>query len=286
MSTIQVGHERERIASVTTSNTVIAARPGAIGGKHHFLLRRLHSLTGIVPIGLFLMFHLFTNMQMAFGTFQHEVNWIHSQPALIFMEIFVLALPIAFHALLGLAYTFIGAQPNTTHYPYWDNWRYLLQRVTGVVALFFIALHVLTLRGKLNVFGWFTPFFVHGATPAGQHIDLATASTAIAFHASWLVVLFYAVGVLCVVYHWCNGLWTAAITWGLTISVAAQRKWAYFCGVIFAGLMVFSIMAIVAAVRYTPSDVEMAAYNNEVAQLKMSCVTGETAPIVNEQPAH
>ena len=38
--------------------------------RHHFLLRRLHSLSGIIPVGLFVVMHLFTNFQLAVGDFQ------------------------------------------------------------------------------------------------------------------------------------------------------------------------------------------------------------------------
>jgi len=220
----------------------------AIGS--HFLLRRLHSLTGIVPVGVFVIFHLFTNFQMIFpGAFQHEVNFIHSMPALIFMEVTIWA-SIGFHAALGLVYTFVGAKPNAAKYGYWDNWRYTLQRVTGILALIFIFLHVATLRWRWDIFGWFDPFYVSGLAPDGHEIPLAHASTAIALQASWLVVLLYIIGALSVVYHWSNGLWTAAITWGLTISDRAQRRWAKVCGGLFVALTIFFSGAIYGALAY------------------------------------
>ena len=37
--------------------------------KHYFLLRRLHSLTGIVPIGIFLLAHLTTNSSPVWDRF-------------------------------------------------------------------------------------------------------------------------------------------------------------------------------------------------------------------------
>ncbi|PKL33611.1 MAG: hypothetical protein CVV40_00530, partial [Planctomycetes bacterium HGW-Planctomycetes-2] len=87
--------------------------------RHAFLLRRLHSLSGIVPIGLFLFFHLLTNSSIVWGlsdsshhpevhagaaTYQHEVDFIHSMPALPLIEVFGLWLPIGFHAVLGVLY--------------------------------------------------------------------------------------------------------------------------------------------------------------------------------------
>ncbi len=228
---------------------------GAIGGKHHFLLRRLHSLSGILPVGVFVIFHLFTNAQLIRGGehFQHEVDFIHSMPALLFIEILLWA-AIGFHAALGVVYTFAGAQSNTRYYPHWDNWRYLLQRITGIVALVFIFLHIATLRWRWDLAGWYTPFFTLGVTPEGEVVNLAGVSTAVALQHAWWVAALYLVGVLSVIYHWSNGLWTAAITWGVTITDQAQRRWAWLCGGLFAALFVFSAAAFVGALTLTEND--------------------------------
>jgi len=236
-------------------------RTGGFGGRYYFLLRRLHSLSGIIPVGVFVIFHLFTNAQLALGTFQHEVDWIHSMPALLFAEIAIWA-SIGFHAVLGLVYTFYGSQPNATRVGYFDNWRYVLQRWTGIIALIFIFLHVATLRWRWDIFGWFTPFFVTG--PEGE--PLAAATTAMALQSSWLVVLLYVVGVLAVIYHWSNGLWTAAITWGLTISEAAQNRWKGVCGVMGVALTIFFVMAIVGALTYEVSPEEIEAREAMIRQ--------------------
>ncbi len=245
-------------ANVTQASTSVSSgsnRP-SIGGRHHFLLRRLHSLTGVVPVGLFVCFHLFTNFQMVRqGEFQHEVNFIHSMPALLFLEVTIWA-AIGFHAALGMAYTVIGAQPNASKYPYWDNWRYTLQRVTGILALIFIFLHIASLRWRWDMFGWFDPFYVTGVGMDGNEVPLAHASTAAALQTSWLVVLLYVVGAMSVVYHWSNGLWTAAITWGLTISETAQKRWAWICGALFVALTVFFCGAIYGGLNYDVSPNE------------------------------
>jgi len=221
---------------------------GLICQQNHFLLRRLHSLSGIIPIGGFVAFHLFTNMQMLFGSFQHEVNFIHNMPALLFMEIGVLWLPILFHAVLGVIYTFSGV-PNSVAYHNADNWRYTMQRVTGVLAFIFIVLHVVVLRWRWNVLGWYTPFFSKGVSDTGMVVDLAHYSTAVAL-SKWPVVVLYVAGVLSVVYHFANGLWTAAITWGATVSVAAQKRWGYACIVVFLALTTFGLTAVYAAAAY------------------------------------
>lgn len=213
--------------------------------RHDFLLRRLHSLTGVVPIGVFLIFHLTTNSSILWGeinkdggaaTFQHEVNFIHSLPALLLIEIFGLWLPIAFHSVLGIIYTF-GGKPNTLGYTYPDNWRYTMQRVSGWVGIIFIFFHVATLR-----WGWtWLPF------ASGFDAHAAASTTAIALRgggdtAGWIggvvVGALYLTGITMLVFHFANGLWTAAITWGLTITEQGMRRWGYICFGLGAALMV------------------------------------------------
>lgn len=236
------------------------AAPASFMDRHHFLLRRLHSLSGIVPVGIFVIMHLFTNFQIIAGDFQHEVEFIHSLPALLIIEV-SLWLGIGFHAALGLVYTFSG-KPNVKAYPYGGNWRYTLQRVTGILALIFIFLHIATLRWRWNFFGYFTPFFVAG--PDGT--PLVSATTANALQQSWAVLAIYVVGLASVIYHWANGLWTAAITWGLTISVAAQRRWGYACAGLGLALTIFGGGAIVGSMTYKLSDLEKAALQAAVEQ--------------------
>ena len=231
--------------------------------KHHFLLRRLHSLSGILPVGLFVIAHLFTNAQMIWGqeagpagdaVFQHEVDFIHSIPALYFVELALWG-AIAFHAILGIGYM-TGWVPNVKHYPHMDNWRYLLQRISAWVALIFIFLHIATLRWRINVIGiWDTPFFARITTDGKpghsmSDVPMSLPLTAYALQYSWLVVVFYVVGVFAAIYHWANGLWTAAITWGVTITKGAQKRWGYACLGLGVALTIFMFAAIAGALMY------------------------------------
>ena len=51
------------------------------------------------------------------------------------------------------------------------------------------------------------------------------------------------------------GRWdfTAAITWGLTISAGAQRRWGFVCAGLFALLFLAGIIALFAAATQTVS---------------------------------
>ena len=234
--------------------------------RHHFLLRRLHSLSGLLPIGLFLIVHLTTNSSILWGrllnradsphagvsTFQHEVNFIHSLPALILTEIFVLWLPILFHAVLGCVYARTG-RANTDRYPYQANRRYRLQRVSGYLGFLFILYHVATLR-----WGW--TFLVPGGTEWTHHYAASTLALALRGSADaitpagWVVSTAYMLGVSLLVFHFANGLWTMAITWGVTISANAQRRWGRVCAAIGAALMLAGWSSIVGFAALDPAQ--------------------------------
>ena len=47
-----------------------------------------------------------------------------------------------------------GGLPNTHNYPYGANYRYTLQRATGVIAFLFIMLHVFHMHGWFHNDSW------------------------------------------------------------------------------------------------------------------------------------
>src|SRR4030095_7304175 len=92
-----------------------------IGGRCHFLLRRLHSLTGII-FGGYLVVHLLVNATIAqMGTvFQVQVNKNHDLPVLWAIEWIAIYIPILYHTVYGIYITLTG-QPNVGNYPYAKN---------------------------------------------------------------------------------------------------------------------------------------------------------------------
>jgi succinate dehydrogenase / fumarate reductase cytochrome b subunit len=201
--------------------------PASIFGRHEFIVRRVHSLLGLVPVGAFLIVHLATNVTILDGpaTFQARVDQIHSLGplTLLFVEWAFIFLPILLHGLVGLAIVARGHR-NVLYYPYLGNIRYTLQRWTGVIALVFIVWHVFHTRGWFENEWW----MAHVTRPLGggtfdAHRAAATAVAAVQA-ARWIAAA-YALGTLASVYHLANGLWTMGITWGLWTSPHAQR-WA------------------------------------------------------------
>lgn len=218
----------------------------SIFGRHEFLVRRLHSLLGLVPVGGYMVIHLMTNASILDGpeTFQGRVDQIHSlgPSTLLMLEWAFIFLPILFHGLVGLAIVARGER-NVARYPYSGNIRYTLQRWTGVIALLFILYHVFHMHGWLRLEWWHQHVAV---ALGGARFDPkdAAASAALAIQTSPMVLGVYAVGVLSCVYHLANGLWTMGITWGVWTSPRAQRWALYPCAVVGLGLAVVSMAAL------------------------------------------
>jgi succinate dehydrogenase / fumarate reductase, cytochrome b subunit len=229
-------HERCDLES-TTPSTASSPSGSTFWGRNEFLIRRLHSLSGLVPVGAYMCIHLLTNATVLDGpeTFQGKVDTIHSLGKILpVVEWVFIFLPLIFHAALGIVRA-AYCETNAGVYRYGSNVRYTLQRITAWIALFFIAWHVFHMHGWLHN-GYWTETV---AKPlGGAHFDPnhATSSAAEAF-APLLVKILYAIGVSACVYHLANGIWTSGITWGIWTTPAAQRRADYICiafGVLFA----------------------------------------------------
>ena len=61
---------------------------------------------------------------------------------------------------------------------------------------------------------------------------------------------------LSIVFHFANGLWTAAITWGLTVSATAQTRWGYACFGLGVGLAAAAVTAIYGFATLNPAEAE------------------------------
>ncbi|MEW4453102.1 MULTISPECIES: succinate dehydrogenase cytochrome b558 subunit [Bremerella] len=209
-------------------------------------MRRLHSLSGLVPVGAYMVVHLSVNASV-FGApllFQRLVFHIHSLgPILPLVEWAFIFLPIIFHAAYGLLIT-SGGNPNTQAYPYNSNFRYTMQRATGLVAFLFIAWHVFHMHGWIHANFWINnvahPLFGAQFSPYN-----AASSGALAMQASIIVPILYTIGVLATVFHFSNGLFTFGITWGLWINPKAQERAKLAANVVFVLLAVAGMAAIV-----------------------------------------
>ena len=224
------------------ATTATADAPSALIGRHHFVLRRLHSLTGLV-FGGYLIVHLLVNATIAQGgiVYQQQVDKIHSLPFLPVIEWSLIYLPILFHTVYGIWITMTG-QPNIDRYRYAKNIFYVLQRASAIVIVLFMLFHVLALKyGLLGKSLSFDP--EHAMGTVGRHLDHGL-----------LVWIVYPLGILASCYHLANGFWTAGITWGLTVSNASQKRWGYVCAGLFVVIFIAGMMALIAGANLNWRD--------------------------------
>ena len=206
-----------------------------------FLLRKLHQITGVVPLGVYYFVHIYTNSTVMSGekVFEDHVTDIHHMPYLLFIEIFGIFIPLLFHSIYGIVISG-EARINNFRYGYGRNWFYTLQRLTGAFLFFFILFHVLNLR-----FGLIPGL---NLTPVAGHADQAYDIVAREFSISWVLVL-YILGALATAWHLAYGFWLFAVDWGIVIGEKAQKYTLYAC----LGLAVFlgavGVNAVVAFVK-------------------------------------
>ena len=122
--------------------------PLRAGQGYSFWLRRLHSLTGIIPVGAFLFEHILISNASAIGgpiAYARQVRFLASLPLVPILELFGIWLPILFHALYGF-YIWYRGETNVGEYPWTGNWMYTAQRWTGAIAFAYILWHTWTMR--------------------------------------------------------------------------------------------------------------------------------------------
>ncbi|MDQ0245824.1 succinate dehydrogenase / fumarate reductase cytochrome b subunit [Bacillus fengqiuensis] len=200
-----------------------------MAANKEFFNRRLHSLLGVIPVGIFLIQHLVVNHFATKGpeAFNKASHFMESLPFRYALEVFIIFLPILFHAIYGL-YIAFTAKNNVSHYGYFRNWMFLLQRVSGVVTLIFIAWHVWETRIQV--------FF-------GAEVNYEMMANIVDNPA---MLAFYIVGILSTVFHFANGLWTFGVSWGLTVTPRSQRISTYVTLGIFVALAFVGVRAILA----------------------------------------
>lgn len=200
-----------------------------MSGERHFWLRRLHSLSGIVPVGAFLAFHLYENYAATQGAeaYNAMTRRLQSIPFATALEIAVIAVPLFFHGIYGLFIT-ATSKPEVFSNPYVRNATYVLQRVTGVVLFAFILFHYWTTR--------LVQLHDHGSLDLFRQVQAAVGNP-------WIYA-FYLLGILSATFHFSNGLWSFAIVWGLTVGPGAQRRMMVVSVLVFLALSALGLRSI------------------------------------------
>jgi len=222
--------------------------------RNDFVLRRVHSLLGIVPLALFMLEHMFTNAKSTQGaeSYHGAIEFLTGFPALYVIEVLFIFLPLYFHALYGLYIWWSGKSNLRSYGEYGANWRYTFQRWSGVVILIFVTYHLAHWRFGV-LFPWQTDGgfgLAHYNTISGDPMSFFAAMSR--EFRWWPMFTFYVVGLAATMYHLANGLWTFAIVWGMTKTRPAQRRWGYVCVAIGVALFAAGIWSLIGFVSDTP----------------------------------
>jgi succinate dehydrogenase / fumarate reductase, cytochrome b subunit len=194
--------------------------PLRAGQGTSFLLRRLHSLSGIVPVGAFLFEHILISNSTAISgpdAYARQVSFLANLPLVFFLELFGIWLPIAFHALYGF-YVWYRGDSNLIAYPWTGNWMYTAQRWTGGIAFAYIVWHTWTMR--------FTGVDLHA------HPEMSFGKVqAEVFQTTFF--LFYVAGLIAASWHFAYGIWLFCAKWGIVSGEKAQKRFLVVCLALF-----------------------------------------------------
>lgn len=221
------------VSSATTPPTR-GVQPLRAGEGHSFLLHKLHSLSGIVPIGAFLIEHLVSNFEALKGpaAYAQQVKFLNGLPFVRVLEWTFIFLPLLYHALYGV-FIWIRGRSNVVYYPWAGNWMYLTQRWTGLIAFAYIAQHV-----------WRQRF---SGISLPDHPGAAFHKVQMELANPWMLAV-YAIAMIATCWHFAYGVWLFSAKWGITPGDKARRKMGFVCaalGIVLAVIGLSSLYAFV-----------------------------------------
>lgn len=199
------------------------------GHSREFWRARLASLLAVAPLGVWAVLHVWSNLAAYQGgrAWEQAVTGHEHQGALLATSVVVL-LPLVLHTIWGIQ-RLRTAKPNNARYGYFENLKYLLQRVSAVGVLGFLGAHIWL--------AFLHPRFVEG------HAETFTDITH-EMHHNPPTLIVYVLGTLGVSYHLANGLHAFAMSWGLVASRSALHKAQRAAMAFFVVLLVMSWAAI------------------------------------------
>ena len=193
-----------------------------------FYLRRLHSLCGLVVLGFFILEHMATNSVAMAGPaiFNGVMGMVEEIPKPIFysIEIGMYAIPILFHGIYGI-YIALQANNNPRRFGYLRNWNFTLQRWTAWFLVVFLIWHV----GYLRI-------YIKGVTGTPISFELLQN-----MFQNPVVAVLYVLGMWAAIFHFCNGITTFCMTWGITKGPRSQNVISVISMLMCAGLCLITL---------------------------------------------
>ena len=185
----------------------------------------------VVPLGVWTVNHLWKNL----AAFQGPDAWERSvtqyaHPVAEALTLIMVLVPLLIHSLWGIQRLF-SFRPNNLANPYYDNFKYLLQRLSAIGVLLFLGAHL-----------WLA--MIQPRLVQGRPEPFSDVAYEMRFHTPTLIV--YLLGTLAVCYHLANGLFGFVWTWGTAEGRHSFRRINVFATITFVVLMCFSWGAIYA----------------------------------------
>jgi succinate dehydrogenase / fumarate reductase cytochrome b subunit len=205
-------------------------QPLRAGQGNSFLWHKLHSLSGIVPIGAFLIEHIVSNFETMNGplAYAKQVQFLNSLPLVRVLEFGLIFIPLAFHALYGVFIAFRG-RVSVNVYPWAGNYGYVMQRVTGLIAFAYIIQHVARQR------------FMGVSLP--ENPAMAFHKVQVELSNPWMLAI-YVIAMIATCWHFAYGIWLFAAKWGITPGDKARKRSGYACAVFGVVMCVMGLLSI------------------------------------------
>src|SRR6185437_13787649 len=212
---------------------------------HSYFWRKLHSLSGIVPIGAFLIEHIVSNYEAINGplAYAQQVKFLNGLPLVRVLEWAFIFIPLAFHAGYGV-FIWLRGRSNVNVYPWAGNRMYVSQRVTGLIAFAYIIQHV-----------WRQRF---SGVSLPEHPGAACAKVQHELHNPWMLAI-YIIAMVATCWHFSAGVWLFAAKWGITPGDRDRKRFGYVCAAAGSALCIVGLISIYAFVgpkyQNAPADV-------------------------------
>lgn len=193
-----------------------------------FYLRRLHSLVGLLVLGIVILEHVMTNASSLGGpeALNSGLAMMELIPKPIFygLEIFGIAIPLLFHAIYGI-YIALQANNNPGRFGYMRNWMFTLQRWTAWYLVPFLIWHIFYLR-----------IYTKGICGVPMSYELLDS-----YFTNPIVVVLYTIGMLAAIFHFCNGITTFCMAWGIAKGPRVQSVVSVLSMLLFLALALVTV---------------------------------------------
>jgi succinate dehydrogenase / fumarate reductase, cytochrome b subunit len=217
--------------------------------RENFVLHRIHSITGVMPVGYYMVQHLVLNSGSLISPekFNGVIEFFEGLPKifLIALEVGMIWLPLLFHAIYGL-FIISRAENNylASKYKWSQNKMFFLQRLSGVLVFFYLIYHVITTTGAKYVSGS-ADIIKYNAMSEKLHNPI--------------VLAIYMLGIISASYHLGYGLWNFCIRWGITVKDDAQVRVQKISAIVFVALTLLGWGALAGFFIHKPTEATAAA---------------------------